>query len=200
MGVLIILAIIVRIKVKNFKDVPSGKFQNAIEAVVETFVNLARTSLGEKLEFMGGYFFTIFIFILISNYSGLIFGLRPPTSDLATTGALAVTTWLMIQIVGIAFKKGRYFKGFLEPFPVFLPLNIMGALAPMISLSFRLLGNILGGLIILQLLYSVAPIFLQFVLPAALHSYFDLFSGALQAFVFTLLSMILVQFSSVVDE
>ena len=80
MAVLITFAIIVRIKLKKFKDVPKG-FQNVVEFLVETFENYLRTTVGDKLMFLGNWFFTVFAFILISNLSGLIPTFRPPTAD-----------------------------------------------------------------------------------------------------------------------
>ncbi|MCL2099262.1 MAG: F0F1 ATP synthase subunit A [Oscillospiraceae bacterium] len=198
MGFLIVFAVIVRIKLKNFKDVPSG-FQNVIETAVEALVNFTKNTLGEKLKFMDGYFFTVFVFILAANYSGLTGFLRPPTSDLATTAALAITTFIIIHIVGIVCQRGAYFKAYLSPFFLFLPMNIMGELAKPMSLAFRLFGNVLGGLLIMELFYGMTPLFVQFAIPSALHVYFDLFSGALQAFVFTILSMTFIQLNSVAD-
>jgi F-type H+-transporting ATPase subunit a len=187
MALLIVLAIIVRIKLKSFKDVPTG-FQNVIEAIVDTIRNFARDTLGKELEALGGYFFGIILFILLSNYSGLL-GLRPPTADLATTAPLALSTFLLIHFFGMKMRKAAYFKEYLYPNPIFLPVNVVGELSRPISLGFRLFGNIVGGLIILELIYTMPPILFRFVLPVVLHGYFDLFAGALQTFVFTILSM-----------
>ena len=187
MALLIGLAVVVRIKLKSFKEVPSG-FQNLIETAVEMITNLVKGVMGEKMQWLGGYFFAIFAFILASNYSGL-FGLRPPTSDIATTLPLGLSTFFIIHATGIKNQKGRYFKDYLSPFPLFLPINIIGELSKPISLSFRLFGNILGGVVIMTILYSMLPVFLTFAIPSALHTYFDLFSGGLQAFVFTMLSL-----------
>lgn len=187
MGILILLAIVVRIKLKHFTDVP-GKFQNAVESVVEIMRNFTESTMGKGLGFFSGYFFSIFAFILLSNYISMV-GLRPPTADLATTAALALSTFAIIHGYGFIRGRGKYFKGFLEPTPIFLPLNIIGELAKPISLSFRLFGNMLGGVIILGLVYEMFPLALKFIVPSALHAYFDVFAGALQAFIFTVLSM-----------
>ena len=186
MAALIGLAFFVRAKLKTFKDVPSG-FQNSIEAAVETIANLVKNTMGGKMEFLGGYFFAVFAFILASNYSGL-FGLRPPTSDIATTLPLALGTFVLIHVTGVRMQKAKYFKEYLVPFPVFLPMNIIGELSRPVSLSFRLFGNILGGVILMQIIYSL-PVFVLIAIPSALHAWFDLFVGALQAFVFTVLSL-----------
>ena len=194
---LIVFAIFIRIRIKSFKDIPSG-IQNIIELAVEAMDNLVKSTVGEKMDFLGGYFFCIFAFILTSNYSGLV-GLRPPTSDLATTLPLALSTFIMIHALGIYMQKGHYFKQYLSPNPIFLPMNIIGELSRPVSLSFRLFGNILGGVIIMEFVYSMLPVFLRFVLPDVLHIYFDLFAGTLQAFVFTVLSLTFIHIKTASD-
>ena len=187
MGILFLLTIYVNIRIRMFKMVPKG-FQNVIEYAVETMRNFAMDSLGAEFEPLHGYFFGVITFLLFSNYSGM-FGLRPPTSDVATTGALALITFAMIHTLGI--KKGflAYLKSYIEPNIVFLPINIIGEFASPISLALRLFGNILSGVIIGGLVYNMLPMLLRFFFPTIIHAYFDVMSGALQAFVFTVLSM-----------
>lgn len=187
MGVLILIAVIVRIRIHSFKSIPRG-FQNVVEAVVEVIENFTRSTMGKETVFFSGYFLSIFAFIILSNYSSLV-GLRPPTSDLATTLALALMTFLLIHTSGFKTKRLKYLKSFLEPIPLFLPLNLIGEIAKPVSLAFRLFGNILSGVIIMGLIYTMLPIALRFILPDVLHLYFDVFVGALQAFIFTVLSM-----------
>lgn len=198
MGVLIILAIIVRIMLPRFKETPKG-FQNVIETLVETFENFAHENLGDRLMPLGGWFFMAFIFIFLSNISGL-FLLRPPTADWTMTFAFALATFVMIQYTAIRYQKLGYLKNLMKPFPLFLPLNIIGELARPISLSFRLYGNILAGTILMTLLYSMAPTVLRYVFPAALHAYFDLFAGVLQTYIFCALSVSFIGNSAIVDE
>jgi F-type H+-transporting ATPase subunit a len=190
MLVLIIFAVIVRVKLNKFSEKPSG-FQNAVEAIVEFFDKFVRGSAGDKLAYLGNWYFSVFLFILISNLSGLIFiGLvRPPTADWSVTFTFALITFFLIQFAGFKYQRKKYLKSFIEPNFIFMPLNIIGELARPISLSFRLYGNILGGLILMALLYSVAPIFLRFGIPAALHAYFDVFAGVLQTYIFSVLSL-----------
>ena len=197
MAVLTLLAVIVRLRLRKFRGVPKG-FQNVIEAMVETMHNFTVSTMGQKLEIFGGYFFSVFAFILLSNYSGLL-GLRPPTSNLATTAALAISTFLMIHISGVIYQRGHYVKSFFSPNPVFFIINFVGELSKPISLAFRLFGNILGGVIIMGLVYQMLPFVLRFVLPNILHAYFDIFAGALQAFIFTVLSMTFIQQKSVIE-
>ena len=138
------------------------------------------------------HFMEVCFYLFFSNLWGLL-GMRPPTSDLSTTFAMALMTFLMVQYYGI--KTGgikNYLKGFLDPLPFLLPLNVIGELANPVSLSFRLFGNIVGGVIIMGLIYAALPGLLQIGIPAVLHVYFDVFSGVLQAFIFVMLSMIFV--------
>jgi len=188
---LVALAVIVRLRLRKFTEIPKG-FQNAVESVIEIFEGFALNALGEKLLPLGKWFFTVFAFILASNLSGMI-GLRPPTADWATTFALALATFILIQAMGIRYRKGQYIKSFFEPHPVFFPLNAIGELARPISLSFRLFGNVLAGFILITLVYNLTPIFARFGLPAALHAYFDLFSGVLQTYIFCILSMMFIK-------
>jgi len=87
--------------------------------------------------------------------------------------------------------------------PIFLPINIVGEIARPISLSFRPFGNIMGGTIIMSLVYqflgylstlipNVTIPFGQLVIPVPLHLYFDIFAGCLQAFIFIMLTMVFV--------
>jgi len=181
------MSIIIHFKIKDFKEKPRG-FQNIIELIVQSMDNFVTTSMGEKYAYFGNWFFGVFTFIILSNYSGLL-ALRPPTASLGTTLALGLSTFGLIHFMGI-FKNGKgYFKEFFEPMPLMFPLNVIGDLAIPISLSFRLFGNILGGLIVLSLMYGLFPFILRFGVPAFAHMYFDLFAGGLQAFIFTILSM-----------
>jgi len=188
MGLLILLAIVVRIKVRSFKDVPRG-FQNAIEALVELFDNYVRTTVGDKLMFLGNWFFTVFTFVLISNISGIIPGIRPPTADWSLTVALAIVTFVLIHAMGVKYRGSEYVKSLFKPMFLFFPINLIGELARPISISFRLFGNMLAGLIMMSLLYAMAPVIARFILPAALHAYFDIFAGMLQTYIFVTLSL-----------
>ena len=198
MGVLITLAVCVRIHLKKFQDVPKG-FQNVIEYLVEMFLNFVQTAAGDRFMYLGTWFFTVFAFVLLSNFSGL-FLLRPPTADWATTLALALVTFTLIQVCGFRHKGPGYAKFLVDPHPLFLPLNLIGEIARPISLSFRLFGNILGGMILLGLIYGLAPIVTRFAIPAALHGFFDVALGAIQAYVFCILSLSFISASASPDE
>jgi len=189
-AVLILLAVVVRVKLKKFKPVPETRFQNIIEALVEFFDNHVTTIMTKKYAHFGAWFFGLFLFLLLANISG-IFGLRPPTADFATTFPLAFTTVILMQVIGIRYnmKKGEYVKEFFRPVFIFFPLNVASDISRSISLSLRLFGNMLGGLVLMGLIYGLFPRFVQIGVPGALSLYFDLFVGALHAFIFVTLSM-----------
>lgn len=190
MAFILIAALILRAKLKNFAEKPTGT-QNIVEMAVEGINNFVITAMGEKNVGFANWFFGVFVFVLISNLSGLL-GFRAPTADLCTTLAIAMATFFLIHYMGIKTGKGSYFKSYLDPFPLMLPMNIISELAKPVSLSFRLFGNILGGMIIMGLLYALMPIWLRFGIPGVLHIYFDLFAGCIQTVIICMLSMIFI--------
>ena len=198
MALLIVFAVFVSKKLHGFSDVPSG-FQNVVEMIVEAFSNFVRDSAGEKLAFLGNWFFTVFFVVLLSNLCGMFF-LRSPTADWSFTLMLALVTFVLIQAMGIKFRKFGYVKNLFQPNPLFFPLNIIGELSRPISLSFRLFGNILSGTILLSLLYGMAPLLVCFLLPIPLHGFFDLFAGVLQTYIFCVLSLSFIGASAAGEE
>ena len=188
------LAIISFLLTRNLKKVPTSKVQIFLEFAIGGLDKMVKNTMGEKGS--------LFLFFACSNLIGLL-GFRSPTTDLDTTLAWAMITFCMIYYAGVKFHGLKYFKGLLEPIPFLLPLNIIGEVAKPISLSFRPFGNILGGAVIMALLYQFLgwlstlipgisiPIG-QLVIPVPLHLYFDLFAGVLQAFIFIMLTMVFV--------
>ncbi len=191
MLVLIIFAVIVNVKLRKFKTVPTG-FQNAIEIIVETFDNFVKNTSGEKLSYIAPWFFMVFVLVLSSSLFS-IFGLRAPTADWSTTFALALASFILMLFMGFRHRKGEYLKSFFEPHFIFFPLNIIGELAKPISLSFRLFGNVLSGTIILTLYYGLTPLFVQFGIPSLMHAFFDVVFGALQTYIFVIISLMYVR-------
>ena len=190
MLILIVIAVFARIKLRNFTKVPKG-FQNAIEIVIETFENFAVGSLGKKLSYIAPWFFMVFVFILSSALIS-IFGFRAPTADWATTISLALASFFLMLFMGFKHQKGNYLKSFFQPHFVFFPLNLIGEIAKPVSLSFRLFGNMLSGTIILTLYYALTPIFVQIGVPALLHAFFDVVFGAIQTYIFVIISLMYV--------
>ena len=187
---------------RNFEKIPRG-VQNAVETLVEVVTKFTTDTMGEKQRNFAPYMGTVFLFLLAANLIGLL-GLRPPTADINTTFALSMSIFVTIHYNSIkANGIVSYIKGYFEPYPILVPMNILGDLATPISLGFRLFGNIVGGLIIMTLLYQALagfsgmlgltsiPIF-QAIIPVVFHVYFDMFSGILQSFIFVMLSMVFI--------
>lgn len=172
---------------KKASDVP-GAFQNVVELIVEMLDNMVKGSMGSHAAKFANYIGTIFIFILVSNISGL-FGLRPPTADYGVTLPLGLITFTLIFYNKIKYQKvSGFLKGLCDPWPIWAPINIIGDVAVPISLSLRLFANVLSGTVMMALVYGLLKWFALFW-PAALHVYFDLFSGAIQTYVFCMLTM-----------
>lgn len=191
MAVLIVAALVIRLKLRSFKTIPTG-LQNAVEAVVEIFDRFSSNTLGEKLAYISPWFFSLFVFILSSALFST-FGLRAPTADWSTTFAMAISTFVLMLAMGVKHRKGAYLKSFFEPHFIFFPLNLIGELAKPISLSFRLFGNMLSGTIILTLYYSLMPLLLQLGIPVLLHAFFDVVFGAIQTYIFVIISMMYIR-------
>lgn len=174
-------------KIKHATDVPDG-FQNVLELIVEMLDDMVEGVMGVNSAKFANYISTVFIFILMCNISG-IFGLRPPTADYGVTFALGVMTFGLIQFNKFKYQKVKgVLKGLCDPWPIWAPINIISDLAVPVSLSLRLFANILSGTIITALVYGILGVVATFW-PAILHVYFDLFSGAIQTYVFCMLTM-----------
>ena len=184
---IMIFAFIAGRKMKHAEEVPEG-FQNVVELIVEKLDGMVDGTMGKNGVNYRNYIGTIFIFILMSNLSGLL-GLRPPTADYGTTFPLGIMTFTLIFFNKIKYQKvSGFIKGLCDPWVFWLPINVIGDLAVPISISLRLFANILSGTVMMALVYGLLSK-VAFVWPAALHVYLDMFSGAIQTYVFCMLTM-----------
>lgn len=183
--ILIILALMVRRKIQ-FKP---GKLQVATEWIYDSFEGLVGESLGNNNKHFTPYLLTLFLFIWISNMIGLIPipGISEPTRNLNVTIGLGIIAIIVVQYNAIK-KKGlwTHLKSFAEPMFFLAPLNIIGELSKVVSIAFRLFGNIMGGAIIILV---VSELVKYIMVPIVLSGFFGLFAGSVQAFVFTMLAM-----------
>ena len=176
---------------RKAKTIPTG-FQNVVEMVVELLDGIVGGTMGEKGKGFRNYIGVIFIFILVSNISGLL-GLRPPTADYGVTLPLGLLTFTLVQLNKLRFNSiPSIWVDMCSPLPPWLPIwapiNVIGEVAVPISLSLRLFANVLSGTVMMALVYGLLQMF-ALVWPAALHVYFDIFSGAIQTYVFCMLTM-----------
>lgn len=132
---------------------------------------------------------SIFLFVFIGNLIGLVPGFFPPTANLNTTGALALVTVVFTHVIGIKYHGAKYYKHFIGPvwwmIPIILPIELIGHAARILSLSFRLFGNMMGHELVLGILFALAGAFLAPLPIMAL----GIFVALVQAFVFFLLSV-----------
>lgn len=185
--VLILFGVFARRTMLKATEVPTG-FQNVVELIVEKLDGMVDTTMGKYGKNFKNYIGTIFIFILISNFSGL-FGLRAPTADYGVTFPLALMTFTLIHVTKFRYQKVKgVIQGLCSPWVFWAPINIIGDLAVPVSLSLRLFANILSGTVMMALVYGLLSKIALFW-PAILHVYFDLFSGAIQTYVFCMLTM-----------
>ena len=173
--------------IKKGTEIPTG-FQNVVELIVEKLDGMVGSTMGASAPAFRNYIGTIFIFILVCNISGL-FGLRPPTADYGTTLALGLMTFTLITFNKFKHKGAKgILKGLCDPWPIWAPINVIGDVAVPISLSLRLFANVLSGVVMMALIYGLLG-WIAVIWPAALHVYFDLFSGCIQTYVFCMLTM-----------
>ena len=184
---IIIFCLLANRAVKHATEVP-GAFQNVVELIVEMLDNMTKGVMGKNAAAFANYIGILFMFILLSNNSGL-FGLRPPTADYGVTLALGLITFTLITFNKFKYQKvSGVIKSLCEPWPIWAPINIIGDIAVPISLSLRLFANVLSGTVMMALIYGLLG-WIATAWPAALHVYFDLFSGAIQTYVFSMLTM-----------
>ena len=189
---------------------PKGLILVGILWLSETLDRQVKDNVGKKYsKLLTPYVLTIAMYIFISNILGL-FGFTSPTSNWSVTLTLTIITWVMVQIAQLkAGGFGAYLHAFIEPIPVFLPMNIFGKFSTILSMSLRLFGNVLCGGIIMSLIYSFTGFvsdtivglfassgspfnFVAPILAPVLHAYFDVFSGFIQTLIFITLTMVFI--------
>lgn len=202
--ILIILLIIFgrKFKKRNPEQEPKG-IVLLCEILVGWVNSFCEELIGPKWKKFAPWVLTVAIFIFIANIAGM-FGLTSPTANVFITLALGLMTGFVIHFTGIKYQGFKnYFKTtFLEPTPVMLPLNIVSELLTPFSLGLRLFGNILSGSVIIGLIYSAIigmfesipalGIGIAAVIAPVFHAIFDIFFGAIQTFVFMLLTAVFI--------
>ena len=191
-GVILLLAIGSYFLGRNLKRVP-GKKQVVLEMIYNYVHDLVDNNMGSSFLGYIPYVGTLVVYLLALNLMGL-FGIKPPTQDLSVTAALGLTSFFVINYTALK-RNGTlgYFKGLGSPYLLMLPINIMERVTLPISLALRLFGNMLAATILVELVYSALgkiSFIAQAGLPIIVHGYFDLFDGAIQMLVFTMLTII----------
>jgi F-type H+-transporting ATPase subunit a len=174
---------------KTISMIP-GKAQNLFEVIVSGIEEFMVDTAGEEARWLLPLGATIFIYIFIGNLIGIIPGFMPPTANLNTTLSCAVVVVVFTHIIGVKYHGAKYIKHFLGPVwwmaPLIFVIEIIGHLARVLSLSFRLFGNMMGHEIVLAILFGLAGAFFAPLPIMAL----GIFVAFVQGFVFFLLSII----------
>jgi len=185
---MILLIVFGAIAAKTVQMVPS-KMQNLFEIIVSGMEEFMIEITGEEGRWLFPIIATIFLYIAACNLIGLIPGFYPPTASLNTTLSCALTVVIFTHIIGLKYHGIKYIKHFIGPVwwmvPLILPIELIGHLARILSLSFRLFGNMMGHELVLGILFGLAGLFFAPLPIMAL----GIFVAVVQAFVFFLLSI-----------
>lgn len=188
------LGFFARMALKKEKPyIPEGKFN--IKAFFELFVEhicrLSDSVVGHEGRPMVPLFCFFFLFVWLQNLLGLIPGFLPPSQNINTTIALGVLSFIAYNFYGFKEHGLNYLKQFLGPVlfltPLFVFIEVLSHVFRSVSLGFRLFGNMMGDHIVISIFLDMAP----FVIPVIFY-FLGFFVCTLQAFVFTILSMVYV--------
>jgi len=159
------------------------------ELIIRIFYDLTEDALGKELgKKYAPLICALFMFLFLCNWLGIIPHLEEPTKDLNTPLSYGLLGFVLAHHAGIKAKGLKtYLKDYCEPMFIMAPLNVIGELAKVISISFRLFGNIMGGSIIILV---VSYLTFNLVTPPFLNAFFGAFVGTIQAFVFTMLTLV----------
>lgn len=205
----IIILIFAFCATRNMQRIPKGA-QLVGEILVGFIYKMVKDTMGEIGEKFTPYMGTLIVFLGFGSMLGLL-ELRPITADLNCTGPLALLSFFMIHYNSI---KARGFIGYnkhmASPYLWMWPLNLLSECMFPITLACRIFGNIFAGVIVMTLVYggletashalgSVVPFF-QIAFPLPLNFWFDMFEPILQAYIFTMLTMVFIANGRTVDE
>ncbi len=186
--VIILLIVLAVLAAKTVSLIP-GKGQNVFEVVISGMEEFMVDVAGEEGRWLFPLVGTIFLYIATCNLIGLIPGFYPPTASLNTTLSCALVVVVFTHIIGLRYHGAKYIKHFLGPVwwmtPIILPIEIIGHVARILSLTFRLFGNMMGHELVLAILFGLAGMFFAPLPIMAL----GIFVALVQAFVFFLLSI-----------
>jgi len=186
--VMIILIVLGFLASKSVSLVPT-KVQNLMEIIISALEEFTIDITGEEGRWLFPLLATIFLYIFTCNIIGLIPGFYPPTASLNTTLSCALIVVLFTHVIGIKYHGVKYIKHFLGPVwwmvPLIFPIELIGHLARILSLSFRLMGNMMGHELVAGILFALAGLFFA-PLPIMV---LGIFVALVQAFVFYLLSV-----------
>jgi F-type H+-transporting ATPase subunit a len=186
--VMLLLILVGAAAAKTVSMIPT-KMQNFFEVIVSGIEEFMVDITGEEGRWLFPIVATVFIYILVCNLIGLVPGFFPPTASLNTTASCALVVVIFTHVIGVKYHGVKYVKHFMGPVwwmvPIILPIELIGHVARILSLSFRLFGNMMGHELVLAILFALAGAFFAPLPIMAL----GIFVALVQAFVFFLLSV-----------
>lgn len=202
-GVVLVTGFMMRSRVTS--GVP-GKLQLFWETLVEQVCELTDSAIGPKGRKYVPLAVTIFFFLLVCNWMEIIPSghnperLPPPTADINLPLAMALTVIVLVHVESVRARGGKgYLKHYLQPNPIFLPINVIEELTKPITLTFRLFGNIFASVLMVAVMVALLPIYLV-PFGELIWKPFALFIGAIQAFIFALLTIVYLSIGTTVEE
>ncbi len=186
-GIMIVLVVGAFLLTRRLDLVPTRR-QAALELVVVTLDSQITETSGARPGPYRSFIGTLFLFILVANWSSLIPGVEPPTAHLETDAALAALVFVSVIWFGIVGDGvGGYLKSFAAPNPVMIPLNILQSLTRVFSMFVRLFGNVMSGVFVIGIVASLAGLLVPIPLMAL-----DLLTGLVQAYIFAVLALVFI--------
>jgi F-type H+-transporting ATPase subunit a len=226
----VIAFVLARLAVRNLSVENPGKLQNFMEWLVEFVQNIVASAMdlrkGKVFISLG---LTLMLFIFVANLLGLPFSIvtiaegevqifgytieatknlaegehaellwwKSPTADISITTGLALVVFLVIHTQGLRMNRKHYLRHYIEPYPIFLPINIIEQFSRPISLAIRLYANIFAGEVLIYAILQAGVFGIPFL---SAWQGFSIFVGALQAFIFTMLTMVYIGQAVVHEE
>lgn len=207
MGFIVILSIIIFLVFRKLDPTkPEKGFAMIMVLLVEKIDAMVDDLMGKKYKGFGGYILGLACYIALSFFIGLL-GLPGPLTNLGNTFSIGLCTFILIHANAVKANRWGYFKRYVDPIPVLLPINLLSMWAPLLSISLRIFGNALSGFTLMSIIYWAlgfisntifggiilggwSYIILPPFLTPILHAYFDVFSGGIQTLIFIMLTMI----------
>lgn len=226
---MIIVLILARLAVRNLSVENPGKMQNFLEWVVEFVHNTISSTMPlEKAKRFISLGMTLIMFIFVGNLLGLPFQIitethhpvswlvsvtpdylnshggvaeiawwKSPTADLSVTAGLALVVFFIVHFLGVKENRKHYFKHYFEPYPIFFPINLIETVAKPVTLALRLYANIYAGEILISTILMLGILGTPFMV---IWQGFSIFVGAIQAFLFTVLTMVYISQATIHDD
>lgn len=217
--------LIARLAVRNLSVDNPSKFQNFLEWVVDFVHNFISSTMPlNRVKPFLSLGMTLIMFIFVSNLLGLPFGIvtvphhaipwlgvteemvahhaelawwKSPTADISVTAGLALIVFVIVHFLGLKMNTKHYLKHYFHPFPVFFPVNVIETISKPVTLALRLFANIYAGEVLIATILMMGWVGTPFLIA---WQGFSLFVGGIQAFLFTILTMVYISQAAIHDE